>query len=44
MDWFNQKGETDLTINELLKNLKSFRKNKRPGLDGLTAELYKTFW
>ena len=36
--------ETNLTIAELLKNLKSFRKNKSPGLDRLTAELYIVFW
>ena len=36
--------ETDLTLNELYKNLKTFQKNKSPGLDGLTAELYITFW
>ena len=36
--------EMDLTISELLKNLKSFRKNKSPGVDGLTAELFVIFW
>ena len=29
---------------ELHKSLKSFRKNKSPGLDGITAEFYLYFW
>ena len=32
--------EQDLTENELLNTLKAFKKNKSPGLDGLTAELF----
>ena len=36
--------ETDITLSELFENLKSFQKNKCPGLDGLTAELYICFW
>ena len=36
--------ETEITINELYKNLKTFQKNRSPGLDGLTAELYISFW
>ena len=39
-----QSLETDLTLNELFKNLKTFQKNKSPGLDGLTAEMYTSFW
>ena len=30
--------------NELLKSIKSFKNNKTPGTDGLTAEFYKFFW
>ena len=33
-----------LTLNELHNTLKLFRKNKYPGLDGLTSELYLKFW
>ena len=36
--------DTDLTEEELLKTLKSFSKNKSPGLDGITAEFYLKFW
>ena len=36
--------EDTLTEQELLATLKTFRKNKSPGLDGLTAEFYLTFW
>ena len=36
--------DTPLNLEELLKTLKSFRKKKSPGLDGLTAEFYVTFW
>ena len=36
--------DTEITEDELLKTLKTFSKNKSPGLDGLTAEFYKTFW
>ena len=28
----------------MLKTLKAFKKNKSPGLDGLTAEFYLEFW
>lgn len=33
-----------ITENELLKSIKSFKNNKTPGTDGLTAEFYKFFW
>ena len=33
-----------MTENELLKSIKSFKNNKTPGTDGLTAEFYKFFW
>ena len=33
-----------LTENELLKSIKSFKNNKTPCTDGLTAEFYKFFW
>ena len=36
--------ENDLTENELHKTLKSFSKNKSPGIDGITAEFYLYFW
>ena len=36
--------ESDLSEAELLKTLKSFKKNKSPGLDGLSAEFYLSFW
>ena len=36
--------ENDLTENELWNTLKSFKKNKSPGLDGITAEFYVAFW
>ena len=36
--------DKDLTIDELFKTLKSFNKNKSPGLDGITAEFYISFW
>ena len=36
--------EKNLSENELFKTLKAFRKNKSPGLDGLTAEFYLEFW
>jgi hypothetical protein len=39
-----QSCETDLSESELLKTLKSFSKNKSPGLDGITAEFYLCFW
>ena len=41
-----QKTFCDAHLNEeeLFQTLKSFRKNKSPGLDGLTAEFYITFW
>ena len=39
-----QMCDDKLTKNELKKILKSFRKNKCPGLDGLTAEFYLSFW
>ena len=36
--------ESKLTVQELFKCLQTFSKNKSPGLDGLTAELYLVFW
>ena len=41
-----QKDKCDANISqeELLKTLKSFQKNKSPGLDGITAEFYTSFW
>ena len=36
--------DAQLKEEELFETLKSFRKNKSPGLDGLTAEFYITFW
>ena len=33
-----------MTENELLKSIKSFKNNKTPGTDGLTAEFYNFFW
>ena len=36
--------EGDLTYQECLKTLNSFKNNKSPGNDGLTAEFYKIFW
>ena len=36
--------EADLTLEELYKCLTTFRKNKSPGLDGLTAEYFLAFW
>lgn len=33
-----------LTEEELYNNLKKFNKNKSPGLDGLTAEFFLSFW
>ena len=34
----------DITEKELYSTLKSFSKNKSPGLDGLSAEFYLKFW
>ena len=36
--------DTNLTENELFTTLKTFQKNKSPGLDGITAEFYLQFW
>ena len=36
--------EGKLTVEECLQSLQSFKENKSPGNDGLTAEFYKTFW
>ena len=36
--------DTALTENELFKTLKAFKRNKSPGLDGITAECYLRFW
>lgn len=38
------KCEEDITEAECLKVLKTFKNNKSPGTDGLTAEFYKFFW
>ena len=36
--------DANITLGELLQVLKSFSRNKSPGLDGLSAEFYITFW
>jgi len=36
--------EGELTIEECLSSLKSFKTNRTPGNDGLTVEFYKKFW
>ena len=36
--------EKRISLSELHQTLKSFQKNKAPGIDGLTAELYLKFW
>ena len=36
--------DTELTEDELFKIIKTFSKNKSPGLDGITAEFYIIFW
>ena len=36
--------ESNITLGELFKTLKSFSKNKSPGIDGLTVDFYVTFW
>lgn len=43
-DIMRQKCDSDLTEAECLKALKTFKNNKSPGTDGLTAEFYKFFW
>ena len=42
----NQKSFCDSELNEkeILSTLKSFSKNKCPGLDGITAEFFLHFW
>ena len=39
-----QSCENELTETELHETLKSFAKNKSPGLDGITSEFYLEFW
>ena len=41
-----QKGkcETNLSVSECFNTLKSLKKKKTPGNDGLTVEFYLTFW
>lgn len=39
-----EKCETKLTIGECFNTLKTFHNNKTPGMDGLTAAFYQTFW
>ena len=36
--------DLDLTEKEVFDTLKTFSKNKSPGLDGITAEFYLQFW
>ena len=36
--------ESDISETECAKVLKTFKNNKSPGTDGLTAEFYKFFW
>lgn len=39
-----QEGEGLLTVKECLDSIKSFKKNKTPGNDGLPIEFYAKFW
>ena len=41
---FRSVCEGKITHNECLSALQSFQKNKTPGNDGLTSELYSAFW
>ena len=43
-EYQNQMCEGNMTEEECLKALKSFKANKSPGCDGLPAEFYLTFW
>ena len=43
IEFFNLCGN-DLTEDELYISLKSMQNNKTPGNDGLSKELYETFW
>ena len=36
--------DLELTEKELFNTLKTFSKNKSPGLDGITGEVYLQFW
>ena len=36
--------DKQLTMSECFAALKTFKKNKTPGNDGLTVEFYLTFW
>ena len=36
--------DKEITLEEILETLKSFKNNKSPGNDGLTKEFYITFW
>lgn len=36
--------DNEITLPELTRALNSMKLNKTPGLDGLTVELYQTFW
>ena len=38
------KCERIVSYNECEKSLNKMKKNKSPGLDGLTTEFYQTFW
>jgi hypothetical protein len=39
----SKKCDGELTAEELLKSIKSFKSGKSPGIDGLTAEFYQKF-
>lgn len=36
--------DSSITLEELTQSLKSAKNNKSPGIDGIPAEFYKTFW
>lgn len=40
----NIKCEGVITLNECTEVIKDLKKNKSPGLDGLSCEFYQTFW
>ena len=36
--------DAEITLDELFKTLKGMKKDKAPGMDGLTVEFYQSFW